>query len=101
MTAITAKSIANLAMARKWAERDRMTLRLPPAFSDVGPGDIVEIRDVVLWTVSASTIDTGVVVLEVKRLGAGGQPGEADGGRPVSEADEPIGTTDIVLFDLP
>jgi hypothetical protein len=102
MTAATAKSIANLAMARQWAERDRMTLRLPPAFSDVGPGDMVEISDVAgLWLVAAATIDSGVVVIEVKRLGAGGQPSEADGGRPVTEADEPIGATDIALFDLP
>ena len=102
LSAVAAKDIANSAMARRWAERDRMTLRLDPSFAELIPGTLVDLADVAgRWRIEAVTIEQMVVVVEVRRLASGGAALRAEAGRPVSEPDVVVGVTDIALFDAP
>lgn len=97
-----AKGLANAAMARRWAERDRMTVRLPPSFASLTPGSPLQLDDAAgLWLAEAVTIDGLVVIAELRRSAAGGVAQAADPGRSTSEPDVAIGTTDLALFDLP
>jgi hypothetical protein len=54
-------------IARRWAKRDKLTLRLPPAFLDLEPGEAVDIPvGPANWTVESCTIDAFVVVAELR-----------------------------------
>ncbi|MEO5972416.1 MAG: phage tail protein, partial [Sphingomicrobium sp.] len=45
LTAGAAKALVHGALARRWAERDKLTLRLPPAFLTLRPGELVALPD--------------------------------------------------------
>jgi hypothetical protein len=66
LTADEAKGLVHEIIARRWAKRDLITLRLPPAFLDVEPGEAIELplspQD---WTVEKCTIDAYVVIAEL------------------------------------
>ncbi len=97
-----AKRLANEAMARRWAARDRMTVKLQPAFLKLLPGDLVEVAGVSgRWNVDAVTIDGLVVAADLERTMIAGPLIPADSGRAVSETDIAIGATDLALFDFP
>ena len=97
-----AKRLANQAMARRWAERDRMTLMLAPSFLALRPGELVEVAGVSSrWKVEAVTLDRLVVVAVLRRTTIAGPVIAADPGRGVSEPDLIVGETDLALFDFP
>jgi hypothetical protein len=67
LAADDAKSLVHQMIARRWANRDRLTLRLPPAFLDLEPGEVVEAPlGPARWTVESCTIDAFVVVAELR-----------------------------------
>ena len=102
LDASAAKAIANAAMARRWATRDRMTVRLDPSFATLVPGTGVTLPDVAgLWTIESVSVEQLVVVVELRREASGGTVLAADSGRALSEADVAIGVTDVALFDAP
>ena len=102
LNAAAAKAIANAAMARRWAERDRMTVRLDPSFATLVPGTGATLPDVAgLWTIESVSVEQLVVVVELRREATGGTVLAADSGRALSEADVASGVTDVALFDAP
>ncbi len=102
LEASEAKRLANEAMARKWAARDRMTIKLQPAFLALMPGDHVEVGGTSgRWSIDAVTIDGLVVAADLRRTMIAGPSIVADAGRAIGEIDLAIGTTDLALFYFP
>ena len=97
-----AKALAQSSLARQWARRERLTLRLSPEFLDLAPGDVVRLasgsQD---WRVDRATIEQMVVVAELKRVWREASALPAEAGRAVGNYDVVAPPTSIALFDLP
>jgi hypothetical protein len=102
VTAGDAKSLAQSMIARAWARRDRLTLRLPPNYLDLQPGARLEMdvspRE---WCVEQCTIDGFVVVAELTPSWNPGAALSADAGRIVPAMDIVAADATLVLFDVP
>lgn len=103
LEATTARSLAERALARQWAQRERVTLRLPPAYLALAAGDNVRFDgDQGIWRVERITVEQLVVVAELLREVVDSPivfPAEA--GRPVVQPGRIIGRTLLKLFDIP
>jgi len=81
MSAGDAKSLVQRMLARQWAAREKLTLRLPPSRIDLEPGSIVEPGVAPgAWIVDKSTIDGFVAIVELRpswqpRVALVGDPG--------------------------
>jgi hypothetical protein len=97
-----ARALAEQMVARAWARRDRLTLRLPPARLAVSPGCEVELPlSPSRWILTKTTIDSFVMVAELQP--STGRPVEvaADSGRIVASPDSVAGPLSLALFDVP
>jgi hypothetical protein len=66
VSASDAKSLVHQMIARRWAQRDKLTVRLPPAFLGLEPGEQVEVPLAPQrWMVEKCTIDAFVVIAEL------------------------------------
>jgi len=102
LDADAAKSLVQQVLARSWAKRDRVTLRLSPAHLGLEPGTVLEIPiNPSRWVVETSTIDSFVVHAELRPLLPGGAAVVADSGRIVSSPDVASGEMVLALFDTP
>jgi hypothetical protein len=102
MSADVAKSLASDALARRWAGRDRVTLRLAPSCMALRPGPIVAIAGGGgRFRVSAITLDGLVTVVEARRVPGGASSLVADPGRGNLDPDQAFGRSIPVLLDLP
>jgi hypothetical protein len=102
LTADGAKSLAQQILARTWAERDKLTLRLPPARLGIEPGSkLVLPLKPTLWRVGKTTIDGFVIVAELHPTLGSVATVVGDGGRIVSNVDVAAGPVTLVLLDLP
>ena len=102
LSADTAKSLASDALARRWAGRDRVTLRLAPSHLALRPGRLVDIAGVAgLYRVETVTLDGLVVVIETRRVPLGGSTLVADPGRGNLDPDVASGQSSPILIDLP
>ncbi|MEO6579991.1 MAG: phage tail protein [Sphingomicrobium sp.] len=101
LDAASAKGLADSLLARAWAVRDRLVVRLTPDMMDLAPGDVVQPAGVSgSWVVDQLSIE-GMVVIATLRPAAGSLAGRvADGGRPVSQPDVVALPTALALFDL-
>ncbi len=101
LTADRAKSLADSLLARAWAMRDRLVIRLSPALMDLTPGVVVQPAGVGgAWIVEQVSIE-GMVVVANLRPALGTLAGRvADPGRPVSQPDVVALPTMLALFDL-
>ncbi len=62
-----AKSLVHQMIARRWAKRDKLTLRLPPAFLDLEPGEEIDLPlGPSRWIVETCTLDAFVVIAELR-----------------------------------
>lgn len=102
LSAADAKSLAQQVLARSWASRDRLTLRLPPSFLDLEPGAELQL-DIKpeLWVVDTCTIDGFVIVAEAHPAWAAAVPISADSGRIVLNPDVQQGDLTLALLDVP
>ena len=67
LTADDAKSLVHQMIARRWTKRDKLTLRLPPAFLDLEPGEEIEVPlGPVKMEVETCTLDAFVVIAELR-----------------------------------
>ena len=59
LSATDARALVEDSLARRWAERDKLTLRLPPSFIGLEPGTVLEL-DLApsLWEVRRCTIES-------------------------------------------
>ena len=66
LAADDAKALAHEIIARRWSKREMVTLRLPPAFLDMEPGEEIQLPlSPQNWTVEKCTIDAFVVIAEL------------------------------------
>jgi len=95
-----AKALAQQVLARTWAERDRLTLRLPPSMLGLEPGSRIEL-DLTprRWTVNQCTVDGLVVVAELRPATGGAPMLAAEAGRVVASSDVVEGEVSMVLID--
>jgi hypothetical protein len=102
LSAADAKSLAQNMLARAWAARDKLTLRLPPRRLSLEPGAIVDLPlSPSRWTIEKSIIDGFVAVVELRPASAVGAAVPADGGRIVPNPDVVAGPVTLALLDVP
>lgn len=100
LDANAAKGLAQTVLARAWAERDTLTLRLGPAWIRLEPGSRLELELTPRhWTVMKCTIDGLVVVAELRPTTGGVTAVLADAGRAVAANDIVQGEVALALLD--
>ena len=89
-------------MARHWARRDKLTLRLPPRFMTLGPGRQIALTgSPTHWHVQRSTIDGFVAVVELQPVWRARAGLPADPGRVLPTNDIVAGELSMALVELP
>lgn len=102
MDAAAAKSVAHGMIARAWAERDRLTLRLPPNMIGLEPGRTLRLAlSACDWRLEKATIEGFVVVAELRPLSSRAGAVEGDGGRIVPNVDTNVGPLSLALLEVP
>lgn len=97
-----AKALAEASLARRWAKRDRLRLRLPPAYIDVEPGTILRLPlTPALWTVDRCLVEQLVAVVDLSPQGSSVPALPAEPGRAALSADLVAGETSLAAFELP
>ena len=97
-----AKALANEVLARVWAGRDRLTLRLPPASMGCEPGTILTLPFApARWQVESVTIEAFVAIVELRPATIALPALAADGGRIVDNPDAVSGPIALALLDIP
>ena len=83
-----AKSLAQQLLARRWARRDLLTLRLPPNRMGIEPGTTIELElSPSRWVVEQSKIDGMAVVVELRPAGRLAVPMQATAARILASQD--------------
>jgi hypothetical protein len=104
MNAAEAKAVAQQLVARAWAERDRMIIRLPPRHLAIEPGASIELPFAPgPWVVEQCTMEGFAAILELRRSAPSPAPAfsmNADAGR-LLQAGPEIGEMTIALFEAP
>ena len=96
-----AKALSQEQLARGWAERDRITVRLPTRYFALRPGMHLDLPIVpARWLVERSAIEDFACVLEARPHGEAIDPIGADSGR-LLEHTPAYGETEIALFRAP
>jgi hypothetical protein len=97
-----AKKLVEQRLAKRWQGASSVRLRLPPSRLGLKPGDRIQLpgstRSMV---VNSAEIDGMAVVIEAEPTAADISSLPADPGRPVPDPDEPIGRSELALFELP
>ena len=89
-------------MARRWARRDRLVLRLPPRFATLEPGELIELTgSPTRWQVHRSTIDGLVAVVELRPVWRAQAALAAEPGRSLATHDIVGGELTMALVELP
>lgn len=97
-----AKALAETSLARRWAKRDRLRLRLPTAFLDLEPGDSLQLPlTPVLWTVERCLVEQLVAVVDLTPRWSEVATLPAEPGRATVSPDVVAGATSLALFELP
>lgn len=96
-----AKAIAESHIARRWAKRDRLVLRLPPEQIGTEPGSLVRMDDGFAWRVEQATLEELVVRLEMSAVSEKVASAPADGGQHLPPLDQVASPTALALLDLP
>lgn len=102
LSADEAKSLAHQMIARAWAGRDKLTLRLPPRFLDLRPGSRIDL-DLTprTWTVEQCTIDGLVMVAELRPTWRPNVSVAAYAGRIISDKDVAMANMELALIEVP
>ena len=101
-TAGDAKALAQEMLARAWASRDRLTLRLPPGKMSLEPGSEVDLPLCPhRWKLETITIEAFVPIAQLSPAAFSGAVVPADAGRIVSNPDSIAGAISIALLDIP
>lgn len=96
--ATAAKALAESSLARRWAGRDRVTLRLPPAYLPIRPGALLKFGETEPWRAERVVIEAMAVAVELCPLYAVIDSVPADPGRVLpSLGVEPAPTTVTVV----
>ena len=102
LDADVARSVAENSLARRWAQRDRLTLRLPPQLIGLRAGDLVELPGSTRrWTVREVRIEAMIPIVELQAAWMTAPAILADPGRPAPGRDVVAGPSRLALLDLP
>ncbi|MBV9529259.1 phage tail protein [Sphingomonas sp.] len=102
LSAASARSLAEEAIARAWARRDRLKLSLPGSRIGLLPGARVKVPAMPgIWRVEQSTIDAMAVALELRPEWRPLPDIAADSGRSNAAADRVDGPASFALAELP
>ncbi|QNP43513.1 hypothetical protein H9L15_01635 [Sphingomonas daechungensis] len=101
MPADQAKAIAENSLARKWAERERLVLRLPPDEMAIEPGSEVATADGVVWRVEMAVIEQMAVRVDLRRTVDRTAAVVADSGTHLPSLDLVAAPTVVAVLDLP
>lgn len=97
-----AKAIADMLVARAWAMRDRLTVRLPPRYLDLSPGTFMRVPGVYGdWIVENVTIERLALVAVLRPAWRSAGARLADPGRAQPQPDVVAIPTRLALFDFP
>lgn len=97
-----ARALVESELARRWAQRDILSLRLPPRCIGIEPGSTVELASTPSrWTVAQCVIEALVAVVKLRPAWSQATAIVADPGRPAPSPDTVQSPTSIALFDLP
>jgi hypothetical protein len=95
-----ARTMVEQSLARRWREGETLKVRLSPRHLAMRPGDRLLLAEG-SWTARSVEIDGMAVVVDAIRASGAVAALPSDPGRPVREEDEPIGRTELRLFELP
>ena len=102
LSASDAKTVVHAMIGRAWAERDRLTLRIPPSRLTLEPGSRVALDlSPSQWRVEKTTVDGFVVVTELRPATNSTVAISSDGGRIVESPDVVAQPLNLALLDLP
>jgi hypothetical protein len=102
LDAASARALTEAALARKWAERDTLRLRLPPRFLTLEPGMLLKRPDdSAYWTVSRTEIDGMAVIADLHSRYSSIGAVAADPGRVLSSPDVQAQPTRVAILELP
>lgn len=102
LEAVAARSLVEDMIARRWAQRDKLILRLPPRLIPLVPGDTAEVPGASgSWQIFRSTIDGMINVVELRRAWRPEALIEADAGRALTADDVVIDDVALALVELP
>ena len=102
LDAAAAKGLVQQMLARQWAARDRLTLRLPPGRLTLEPGALmVSPAAPGGWRVDTCTIDGFVTIAELTPYWRPNVEVAAQPGRIVATADMVAAPTSLALLDVP
>jgi hypothetical protein len=100
LQAVSAKALAETSLGRRWAERDKLTLRLPPSQLGLRPGTVILAQDGEPWRVERLTIDRLAVIADLRPTYGKIASVPADPGRIVSSAGVVPAPTTTAVFEL-
>jgi hypothetical protein len=102
LEATDARALVEDSLARRWAERDKLILRLPPRFIGLEPGTVLKL-DLApsLWEVRRCTIDAMVALAELRPSWRIAPAMAAESGRASLGSDVVAGAVTLALFDAP
>jgi len=95
-----AKALAEAHIASRWAERDKLVLRLPPPWLSFEPGSILEVEDA-LWRAEQVTLENLVVRVEMTPVSEAIGSAPADPGSHLSAPDVVAVPTVLAVLNLP
>ena len=102
LSAGNAKSLVQQLLARTWAERDKLKLRLAPDRLALEPGSKLNLPlSPALWTVTSCTIEGLVTVAELHPSWNAVGAIAADSGRLLANDDRVAGEASLALLDIP
>lgn len=102
VSASAAKGLVESALARRWAQREKLTLRLPPLRAGLSPGSRLRMPGSNgQWSIERVTLESFVTVVEARRSWAAVSQLPAEPGRGAGAVDVVAGPTRLVLMELP
>lgn len=102
LSANDAKSLAHEILARAWATRDTLSLRLPPSRLALEPGSLLSLNlRPALWVIQKCIVDGLAVETELRPANGSMAALTADAGRIVPNIDVAASAMSVALLDLP
>jgi hypothetical protein len=97
-----AKGMVQTSLARRWAKRDRLTLRLPPKYLSLRPGSLLSPpEDNAAWRTEKVMIDGLAAIAELRPTYRSAAPVPADPGRVAPSNPAMPAPTKLAIVELP
>jgi hypothetical protein len=102
VNAADARTIVENSLARRWARRGKMTVRLAPSYLDLTPGAVMTLgSSATVWQVQRCSVDGMAIVAELRPAWRIAPALAADAGRSNPDVDVVSGPVTLALFEVP